>query len=159
MGLPKIFKLIISILICEGAGVIGSFFTAPAITTWYQTLNKPFFTPPSSIFAPVWIILYFLMGVSLYLVWEKGLNTRKVKHALLFFGLQLILNVSWSALFFGLHSPLDGLIAIIVLWCLILLTVIYFLKVSKTAGYLLYPYLVWVTFAAFLNLSIYLLNR
>ena len=159
MGLPKILKLIISILICEGAGIIGSFFTTPTISTWYQTLNRPFFAPPNFLFAPVWIILYFLMGVSLYLVWEKGLDKKKVKHALLFFGLQLILNVSWSALFFGLRSPLDGLIAIVVLWCLILLTIIYFLKVSKTAGYLLFPYLAWVTFATLLNLAIYLLNR
>lgn len=159
MKLPGIGKLIISILICEGAGIIGSFFTAPAISTWYQTLNKPFFSPPNFIFAPVWIILYFLMGVSLAFVWEQGLEQKRVKHALLFFKLQLVLNVAWSALFFGLRSPFDGLIAIIVLWCLILLTLIYFSKISKVAAYLLIPYFVWVTFATFLNLSIYLLNR
>jgi len=154
----KLIKIIISILLCQGAGAIGSLFTSSAISTWYATLQKPSFNPPNWIFAPVWTILFLLMGVSLYLIWGKGLENKKVKIALLIFGVQLVLNIFWSFLFFGLQSPLYAFIEIIILWLAILLTIITFYKISKSAAYLLLPYIFWVSFASILNFSILILN-
>lgn len=154
----EIPKLIVSIFVCQSAGLIGSIFTSPAIPTWYVTLNKPFFTPPNWLFAPVWITLYLLMGVSAFLVWRKGLANRQVQIALTIFGVQLIFNAFWSVAFFGLKSPLAGLIVIIVLWIAIVLTILKFFKISKTAGLVLIPYILWVSFAAFLNVTIVILN-
>jgi len=158
MSLKNILKLIASIMICQLAGFIGSLFTTPAIPTWYKTLTKPSFNPPNSIFSPVWITLFLLMGISLFLVWQKNHKDRKVKIALLFFAVQLVLNILWSILFFGLKSPLGAFIEIIILWFAILLTIIKFFKVSKPAGLLLLPYILWVSFAALLNFSIWNLN-
>ncbi|MCL5970621.1 MAG: tryptophan-rich sensory protein [Patescibacteria group bacterium] len=149
--ITSIPKLILSIGICLGAGVIGSVFTINAIRTWYATLNKPFFSPPNWIFGPVWTILYILMGISLYLVWVR------VKVPVVFW-VQLILNALWSIIFFGLKNPTLALINIIALWIAIVLTVKAFYKINKLAGNLLIPYLAWVTFAALLNLSIVILN-
>lgn len=151
-------KLILSILICEFAGVIGSLFTASAIKTWFVTLNKPFFNPPDYIFAPVWISLYALMGISLYFVWNKGINTKKEKTAVKIFFMQLTLNALWSIFFFGLRSPVIAFIDIVLLWILILYTMVYFYKIEKVSCYLLVPYILWVSFASVLNLSIVLLN-
>jgi len=154
----KILKLIISILICQGAGAIGSLFTSPAISTWYATIQKPSFNPPNWIFAPVWILLFILMGLSLYLIWSKGFKYKGTKIAIFIFFVQLILNILWSILFFGLQSPLFALIEIIILWFAILLTIISFYKVSKIAAYLLLPYIIWVSFASVLNFSILIIN-
>ena len=149
-------KLILAILICLLVGFLGSIFTMSAIPTWYATLNKPFFSPPNWLFAPVWTTLYILMGISLYLI----LNKKKVdKTAVMIFVVQLVLNFLWSIMFFGLHSPFLGLINIILLWLTIVWTIISFMKVSKTAGYLLFPYILWVSFASLLNLAVYLLNK
>jgi len=158
MGKADILKLIVSILICQAAGLIGSFFTIPAIPTWYAMLKKPSFNPPNWVFGPVWTTLFVMMGVAVFLVWRKGLNTSQVKIALSIFGVQLILNTLWSLLFFGLRSPLAGLIEIWVLWIAITLTLVFFLKISLAAGLLLLPYLAWVSFAAILNLAIWRLN-
>ncbi|KPL05051.1 MAG: TspO protein [candidate division Zixibacteria bacterium SM1_73] len=154
----EILKLVISIVVCQLAGVIGSIFTTPAIATWYATLKKPSFTPPNWLFSPVWITLFVLMGIAAFLVWNKGLHDKGVKIALSVFIVQLILNALWSVMFFGLKSPLAGLIDIVVLWIAILLTISYFFKVSNMAGILLIPYILWVTFAAVLNFSIWRLN-
>ncbi|MFH1211580.1 MAG: TspO/MBR family protein [Candidatus Woesearchaeota archaeon] len=151
-------KLIASILICQLAGFIGSFFTASSVSTWFQTLNKPFFNPPSWLFAPVWISLYLLMGISLYIVWNKGVKSKETKTAVTLFGVQLALNTLWSILFFGLKSPLFAFIEIMILWAMIVLTIRCFCRISKTAAYLLVPYIIWVTFAAALNFAIYFLN-
>ncbi|MBE0478445.1 tryptophan-rich sensory protein [Candidatus Aerophobetes bacterium] len=151
-------KLVASIALCQLAGVIGSIFTVPAIRTWYVTLKKPFFTPPNWVFSPVWITLYCLMGISLFLVWRKGVRTPGVKEALLIFAIQLILNALWSIAFFGFKSPLAGLVVIIILWVTILFTIISFAKVSRAAGLILIPYIVWVTIASALNASIFFLN-
>lgn len=153
-----IIKLTISILICQGAGFIGSLFTRPLIPTWYASLEKPLFTPPSWVFSPVWITLFALMGISLFIIWRRGLTEKKIGVALSIFGAQLFFNILWSALFFGLRSPLAGLIDIAVLWIAIMLTIWYFFKISKVAGTLLVPYLVWVSFAVVLNASIWRLN-
>ena len=158
MSLKNILKLIASIMICQLAGFIGSLFTTPAIQTWYKTLIKPSFNPPNSVFSPVWITLFLLMGISLFLVWQKNLKDRKVKIALFFFALQLSLNILWSIIFFGLKLPFYAFVEIIILWFAILLTILKFLKVSKPAGILLLPYLLWVSFAAFLNFFLWNLN-
>jgi tryptophan-rich sensory protein len=152
------FKLISSIIVCQLAGIIGSFFTISSVNSWYTTLNQPFFNPPSWIFGPVWTILYLLMGISLYIVWNKGINTKVKKIATYIFGFQLALNSLWSILFFGLQSPLFAFIEIIFLWIAILFSIIYFYKISRTAAYLLIPYIIWVSFAALLNISYVILN-
>lgn len=150
--MPKnIPLLVLSIGLCLGAGVLGSFFTFSAIPDWYAALNKPSFSPPNWIFGPVWTTLYIMMGISLYLVWQK-------KKVPLVFWAQLFLNAIWSIIFFGMKNPGLALIDIIALWITIVLTIKSFSKISKPAGYLLIPYLLWVSFAAILNLSIVLLN-
>jgi tryptophan-rich sensory protein len=153
-----ILKLVASVILCQIAGFLGSLFTTPAIPTWYATLKKPFFTPPDWIFSPVWISLFILMGISLFFVWRRQ-GHPQFKKALTFFFVQLILNVLWSLAFFGLRLPLLGLMDIILLWIAILLTIQNFLKISKFAGVLLIPYLLWVSFATLLNFSLWILNR
>ena len=154
----EILKLVVSVSICQFAGFIGTVFTTPSIPTWYATLNKPFFTPPSWLFAPVWITLYALMGISAFLVWRKGLSDQHVRKASIVYAVQLILNVLWSGVFFGFRSILAGLIVIVILWIAILLTILSFYKISKTAGLLLIPYILWVSIAASLNFSVLILN-
>lgn len=152
-------KLILSIIVCQLAGFIGSIFTRASVSTWYVTLNKPSFTPPGWVFGPAWITLYLLMGISAFLVWSKGFSNREVKVALIFFGIQLILNAFWSAAFFGFRSPFAGLIVIAALWVFILLTILFFFRVSHTAGVLLLPYIGWVSFAGVLNAALFVMNR
>lgn len=154
--ITKISRLVLSIGICLGAGFIGSVFTTSSIPVWYANLNKPFFSPPNWIFAPVWTILYILMGISLYLVWVSK-NKLKQKGIKLFF-IQLGLNVLWSIIFFGLKNPVLAFINILALWITIFLTIQSFKKINKLAGNLLIPYLLWVSFATILNLSITILN-
>jgi tryptophan-rich sensory protein len=154
----KYFKLLVSLLLCLLAGAIGSIFTVSSLQDWYLLLEKPAFSPPSWVFSPVWTVLYILMGISLYIVWEKGLQQRDVKIGLLIFGIQLGLNILWSYLFFGLRSPYYAFIEIILLWLAILLTIIQFRKISKTASYLLLPYILWVSFAMLLNYNLWILN-
>ncbi|MFY1111077.1 MAG: TspO/MBR family protein [Methanosarcinaceae archaeon] len=152
------FRLIVSVLICQFAGIIGSVFTVTSIESWYAAIEKPAFNPPGWVFSPVWIILYTLMGISLYLVWEEGLERKDVKVGIFVFGVQLALNALWSILFFGLQSPFYAFIEIILLWLSIFLTIILFGRISKTASLLLVPYLLWVSFAALLNYRIWVLN-
>jgi translocator protein len=156
--MKKPVKLFLLILFSQTAGILGSFFTMPAIPAWYQFLNKPTFSPPNWIFAPVWTLLYALMGVALFIILESEKNSFR-KKALIFFAIQFILNLAWSFLFFGLRSPLLGLIGIIILLIFIILTIISFLKIKKTAGIVLIPYLLWVSFASILNFSILILNK
>ena len=158
MKARDIIKLNASIAACQGAGLIGSLFTTAAIPTWYAGLQKPFFTPPNWLFAPAWITLYILMAVAAFLIWRKGLDQKGVRFALIIFLIQLVLNTLWSIVFFGLESPLYGIIVIIALWIAILLTMIKFFKLSTIAGALLTPYIGWVSFAAVLNVAIWMLN-
>jgi tryptophan-rich sensory protein len=149
--------LVASILICFAAAGIGSLFTIPATAGWYATLNKHSWNPPNRIFGPVWSTLYLLMGISAWLIWrERGF--KGAAFALTFFALQLALNALWSYLFFGLHNPGLALIEIIFLWIAILATLIAFSRLNTIAGALLLPYILWVTFAAFLNYTIWKLN-
>ena len=153
-----ILKLLASIIVCQLAGFIGSIFTRPAIPGWYANLAKPSFTPPNWVFGPVWISLFLLMGIAAFLVWQKGFDDKRVRISLGIFAVQLILNTSWSIFFFGLKSPLLGFFDILLLWIAIFLTMIYFARVSKTATILLLPYILWVSFAALLNFSIWRIN-
>jgi benzodiazapine receptor len=158
MGARDIIKLVVSIVACQCAGLIGSVFTTPNIPTWYATLEKPIFTPPSWLFAPAWITLYLLMAIAAFLIWRRGLAHEGVKCALIVFLVQLVLNALWSVVFFGLQSPLWGMVVILALWVAILLTTIKFFKLSVAAGSLMLPYILWVSFASALNISIWLLN-
>jgi tryptophan-rich sensory protein len=147
-----------SILACLSAGAVGSFFTGPAIPTWYASLTKPSFNPPNWVFGPVWTLLYILMGIAAYLVWRRGFGDPQARIALVFFLVQLVLNAAWSALFFGLQSPPAALAEIIVLWVAILVTTVLFWRVTPLSGVLLLPYLGWVSFASILNAAIVRLN-
>lgn len=151
-------KLIIAIIISELAGIIGSIFTTPSIDGWYAGIVKPTINPPAWIFGPVWTTLFVLMGISAFLIWKTGLNRKDVKIALSIFIVQLILNTLWSIIFFGLHSPGGALIEIIFLWLAILGTIVSFAKISKPAAWLLLPYILWVSFAMYLNYAIWVLN-
>ncbi len=165
MKINNPFKLIISVVICELAGIIGSFYTTPTITTWYATLPKPALNPPSWIFAPVWTTLFALMGIALFLVWrhfEKVEDNHKksfIKIAFGVFALQLLLNVLWTSIFFGNHNPGGAFVEIVFLWLAILATIIIFSRISKATAWLLVPYILWVSFAGYLNYSIWQLSR
>lgn len=174
-------KLLTSIIVCELAGIAGSFFTMPEITSWYMKVNKPSFNPPNWIFGPVWTLLFVLMGISLYLVWfkkaepSKTIFAKKIKawnkysekfyngswrriNIYLIFWTQLILNILWSFIFFGMHSPSVAFFEVIMLWFAILFTIINFYRVSKAAAYIMIPYILWVSFASILNFYIWILN-
>ncbi|MCL5003679.1 MAG: tryptophan-rich sensory protein [Patescibacteria group bacterium] len=148
-----------SIIVCQMAGVIGSFFTISAITGWYATLSKPFFSPPNWVFGPVWISLYTLMGVSLFFLWRSRPQSSDRRRALCLFGAQLILNAFWSVAFFGLRNALFGLLIILPLLGLIGWLILTLKKVNLIAAALLYPYFLWVSFASILNFSVWYLNR
>ncbi len=152
-------KLVISIVICQCAGAIGALFTRRSIPGWYQNIKKPFFNPPDWIFAPVWTTLFALMGIAAYLIWRKGLHTSGVKNAMAIFLLQLLLNILWSALFFGCRSIGGALVVIVLLWLAILWTMVTFFSLSMAAFLLIGPYIIWVSFAVILNIALLVLNK
>lgn len=152
-------KLLLSIGLSLGAGLIGSLFTFSAIPTWYATLNKPSFNPPNYLFGPVWTTLYILMGIALYLVWRKGLRKKSIRFAFSLFLIHLVVNSLWSIVFFGMHQIFLALVVILVLWLMIIVLIKIFWEIDKTAAYLLMPYLFWVSFATLLNFSIWQLNK
>ncbi len=139
-------------------GFLSGFATQSSVNDWYVGLNKPSFNPPSWLFAPVWLVLYILMGISAGIVWAKGFYHKWVQTALYHFGFQLLLNAMWSIVFFGLKQPFWALLVILALLILILLTIKWFKVVSNIAAYLLVPYLLWVCFATLLNYKIWELN-
>ncbi|MFH1387532.1 MAG: TspO/MBR family protein [bacterium] len=146
-------------LLCLLVGVIGSFSTAANIPNWYAFLNKPFFTPPNWLFGPAWTLLYILMGIAAYLIWKDGLDKKANQQALGIFAAQLFFNAIWTPIFFGWHQLFIAFIVIVVLWCFILWTIIRFSRISNIAGWLLAPYILWVTFASALNFGVWWLNR
>ena len=154
----KFIRFFIALVICFGAAALGSVATNPAIATWYAALNKPVFTPPNWLFGPAWTLLYCLMAVAAWLVWEKGWDKKEVRVALAVFAAQLAVNSLWSFLFFAWHAPWLAYIGILALWLLILLAILKFWKIDKIAAWLLVPYILWVSFASFLNLGVALLN-
>jgi translocator protein len=158
--MKKALGIVVSIVVCELAGLIGSLFTRPSIPGWYAGLTKPSFNPPSWVFAPVWTALYAMMGLAAWLVYEKkGFGRPEGKKALTVFAVQLVLNTLWSIVFFGAHNILGAVIVIVILWAMILWTILLFHKISKAAAWLLVPYILWVSFATVLTISIYALNR
>lgn len=157
--MKEVIKATFSIIICELIGLLATPFTISAIPTWYATLIKPPFSPPNWIFGPVWTLLYACMGVSAYLIYRQGAQKEKIKKALLFFLVQLVLNFFWSVIFFGMRQPLLALVDILAMLAMIIFTMTAFNKISKTAFYLFIPYLLWVSFAAILNASIVFLNK
>lgn len=156
MKLNNTLKLIIAVAISELAGIAGSFFTVSAIPDWYASLEKPALNPPAWIFGPVWVSLYFLMGISLWLIWKSGAAEKK--RAIWLFVVQLVLNAVWSPVFFGAHAIGSALIIIVLLWAAIVMNILIFSKISKIAAWLLVPYIVWVSFAAYLNYAFWILN-
>ena len=153
-----LIKIVIAVAFCLAIGGIGAIATQSSVNDWYVSLNKPSFNPPNWIFAPVWTVLYILMGIAVALVWHKGFYHKWVQTALYHFGFQLILNAMWSILFFGMKNPAWGLIGILILFILILFTIKWFKVVDKRAAYLLIPYACWVAFATVLNFEIWRLN-
>ena len=151
--------LIGSILIPLLIGYLGAIVTIPQITTWYSTLSKPWWSPPNWLFGPVWTTLYLLMGVALFLVWREGWHRRDVRFAILIFGVQLVISLLWSVVFFSFHALFGSFIIVMLLWLAILANIIAFLIISKWAGFLLVPYIVWVSIASYLNYSVYILNH
>ena len=150
-------KLAASVVACELVGVAGAVFTTPAIPGWYASLSKPWFTPPGWVFAPVWTLLYLLMGVAAFRVWRLP-NRRERNRALGLFGVQLFLNFLWSLVFFGMRSPALGVAIIVLLWLAVAATMRAFWKLDRKAAWLLAPYLAWVSFAALLNVAVWMLN-
>lgn len=180
MPKKKLFKikspvlLVVSIVLSHLAGFIGSFATASTVDTWYAVLAKPDFSPPNWIFAPVWLSLYTLMGIALYLVWlqiqkpvgilawfKYKLNRKKrerIQSAVVFFMIHLVVNALWSLVFFGMKELGSAFVIITLLWAMIIVLIKEFLRIDKRAAYLMVPYLAWVSFAAALNYSIWMLN-
>jgi len=148
----------ISVAVCLMIGFLSSFATQSSVNDWYLELNKPSFNPPNWVFAPVWTILYIMMGVAAGIVWAKGFYHIWVKTALYHFGIQLLFNALWSIIFFGFKNTFGALLVILTLLILLIFTIKWFTVVSKTAAYLLIPYLLWVCFATALNYKIWELN-
>jgi len=158
MTLNNTFKLVTAVVLSELAGIVGSIFTTPSITGWYAGIVKPALNPPAWVFGPVWTTLFALMGIAAFLVLKKGWERRNVRTALGIFAGQLVLNTLWSIIFFGLHSPGGAMVEIVFLWLTILATIIAFAKISKPAAWLMLPYILWVSFAMYLNFAIWTLN-
>lgn len=154
----KYLKVFLTILLCEGVGLLATPFTIAAIPTWYASLHKPIFSPPNFVFGPVWTALYLLMGIAFGIIVNKNWQNKKVRITVVVFLIQLFLNFTWSVVFFGLKSPFLGLVNILLLFTMIIVTIFKFQAVSKNAAYLLVPYFIWVSFATLLNFSIVILN-
>lgn len=154
----KLVTAVLCIGICMLFAFAGSLFTPEQGSWYYTTLQKPSWNPPDWLFPPVWTLLFIMMGISLSLVLNHGIDKMDVRKGAALFALQLVLNLGWSASFFGLQSPLAGLIVIILLWLAIVATVVGFSRVSNAASTLLLPYLAWVSFASYLNVTILMLN-
>jgi len=157
--MKKFIKLICSVSVCLLTGFMGSFVSIDSVRTWYADLSRPSFTPPDWTFGVVWPILYVMMGISAFLIWNKGLDKKRVKAALGLFVLQLVLNGLWTPIFFGLHMIAIALVEIVLLWVAILLTIIAFWRISKLSTIFLFPYILWVSFAVVLNAALWYLNR
>lgn len=156
-GLGDLAGLAVALVVCFAAAGLGSLLTVPQIPGWYASLEKPAWQPPNWLFSPVWTTLFAMMAVAVWLVWRNA-PREKLGLPLALFGVQLLLNIAWSALFFALRSPALALLEICLLWLAILATLIAFARVHRGAGLLLVPYLLWVSFAAILNLELWRLN-
>ncbi|MFN0030994.1 MAG: TspO/MBR family protein [Flavobacteriales bacterium] len=151
-------KLIAAILLCQAASLASGYLAGASADGWFEQLNKPIWNPPFYLFAPVWTLLYLLMGFSLWLVWISNAASELRRRAIFLFASQLLLNFLWSIIFFRWHSPAWALIDIVLLIVLVTVTIFLFARISKPAARLLVPYIAWVCFAALLNYSIWSLN-
>jgi len=151
----------ITLLICVAipllTGGLSGWLSADGISGWFQTLNKPSFNPPSWLFGPVWSILYIVMGISLFMIWQNPVSIHR-RRAIRIFIVQLILNFFWSIIFFRWHLTGIAAVEILILWLTIILMIRAFIKISPVAGYMQIPYLIWVSFASLLSLSFWYLN-
>ncbi|MFO8100036.1 MAG: TspO/MBR family protein [Salinibacter sp.] len=161
-GSPSTLRLILIALgfvaACEAVGLVAAWATQLSVTTWYPTLTKPGFTPPNWLFAPAWTVLYAMMGLAAFLVWRVEAGGGRRQRALVWFVVQLGLNAGWSFAFFGARSPAFGLVVIVALWGALAWTTDRFFRTRAAAGWLMIPYLLWVTYAAALNAGIWYLN-
>lgn len=157
--LRNLMALVVALFIPLSVGALGGAITAPAVRTWYSTLNKPGWTPPDAVFAPVWTILYATMGVVAWLVWRQRTHAAGATQTLSLLGVQLVLNFLWSVIFFGLHAPGLALLEIGLLWVVILFAIVRCWSITPLGAALLAPYLGWVTFAGALNGAVWFLNR
>jgi tryptophan-rich sensory protein len=158
-GMKNWMKLVISIVLPLAVGGVAGLFTRPEISGWYQKINKPAWQPPNWVFGPVWTVLYFLMGVAFYLVWKSPAPVKQKRMAMTLWIIQLVFNFFWSFIFFKKHQIDWALAEILILWFFILLTILYFGRISKVAAWLMVPYISWVTFASLLTYTIHELNR
>ena len=157
-SIREIPRLVISILIVFLAGSVGTLYTLKEITTWYVYLAKPGWTPPNWVVGPIWSTLYILIGTALFLIWRKGLGRKDVQIAIVVFAVQLAINVVWSVVFFGGHNIFGGLVLVLLLWIAIFINILVFYRISKPAGILLVPYLIWVSIASYLQYNLFILN-
>jgi translocator protein len=153
-----ILSILVGVIVSMSVGFLAGQATQSSVNTWYAGLEKPFFNPPNWVFAPVWTLLYLLMGIAVGRVWNYGIHHRWVKTSVYHFGFQLLINGLWSLIFFGLRNPIGGMVVIIILLFLIVRTIQQFSIVDLLASRMLYPYLMWVVFATFLNAGVVLLN-
>lgn len=158
MNKSQILKLLVSLALPLGLGAIAGLFTADAVPEWFETLNKPSYSPPNWLFGPVWTTLYLLLGISLFLIWKQS-KSKKRDQAVLVFFIQLALNFGWSFIFFYFNRIGLALIEIVLLWISIWVMLILFYKIKPLAAYINIPYLLWVTFATLLNAGYFILNR
>ena len=147
--------LAVAVLVCLGAAGLGAMVTTPEIDGWYRTIAKPSWNPPDAIFGPVWTTLFLMMAIAAWLIWKRGVG-RTIPLTL--FGLQLLFNIAWSWIFFGLHQPGWAFLNIVALWLAIVATMVSFARQSRLAAWLLAPYLAWVSFAGLLNCVIWRMN-
>jgi tryptophan-rich sensory protein len=146
------------LVLAFAAAALGALATATSVDTWYPTLRKPDWNPPSWIFSPVWTFLYLLMAVATWRAWRTE-DVVTARRTVSLYSAQLTLNALWSILFFGLRQPGAALLEIIVLWALLVLILLRYWRLDRVAAVLWIPYVAWVTFAAFLNGTLWTLNR
>lgn len=159
--MKKLFSLTAFLLIVFAVSAIGSWVTMPAIDGWYANIEKPAFNPPNYVFGPVWTLLYIMIAVSGWLVWNRlsgKVAERLSTRAMQVYAGQLLANFLWSIFFFGMQNPQLALVDIVLLLILIVYNIRQFMRIHKVAAYLLIPYLLWVSFASVLNASIVALN-
>ncbi len=158
MSARTLLHILVFVAIAQAAGLIGTYFTADAIPTWYATLAKPSFSPPNWVFGPVWVTLYMMMGIAAALVWSERTRKTHANRGMNWYWTQLSLNALWSPIFFGMQRLDIALVVIVLLWLSIVMTIREFWKVHIWLGVALVPYLVWVSFATVLNFSLWRLN-